>query len=271
MEAPVHTTTGDEDTTVTLPPHFSEPVRTDLIKDAVLAIHQNQRQQYGAKPDAGLRHNTDDRKRRQAYRTFYGRGVSRTPRKIFLRRGIMFHGEGAEAPNTRGGRRAHPPKPEKDWSVNVNRKERRKAIRAALAATADRDTVTQRGHHAPENRSLPLIVSDDFATLSTTQAVTDALHNLGLEEELNRCSDRTVRGGAGTRRNRKYKTRIGPLLVAEDTDTLYPAARNIPGVTVTTVDNMNASMLAPGTDPGRLTVYTETAVQTLEENKLYMS
>lgn len=43
------------------------------------------------------------------------------------------------------------------------------------------------------------------------------------------------------------------------------AARNHPGVEVVVVDNLNAELLAPGTHPGRLTLYTRSAVDKLGE------
>jgi large subunit ribosomal protein L4e len=48
---------------------------------------------------------------------------------------------------------------------------------------------------------------------------------------------------------------------------LIAAANNIPGVQVTTVLNLNTEMLAPGTHPGRLTIWTNGAIEQL--NTLY--
>jgi large subunit ribosomal protein L4e len=45
---------------------------------------------------------------------------------------------------------------------------------------------------------------------------------------------------------------------------VYKASRNIPGIDVTTAKNLNAELLAPGGVPGRLTIYTESAVKALE-------
>ena len=68
--------------------------------------------------------------------------MARTPRKN------GGGGRGAEAPNTVGGRRAHPPKAEKEWELKINSKERKKAFRSALAATAQESYVSARGHVA---------------------------------------------------------------------------------------------------------------------------
>jgi large subunit ribosomal protein L4e len=48
---------------------------------------------------------------------------------------------------------------------------------------------------------------------------------------------------------------------------LSHAARNIPGVEIAKVNNLNAEMLAPGAHPGRLTLWTNGAIEQLD--KLY--
>jgi large subunit ribosomal protein L4e len=48
---------------------------------------------------------------------------------------------------------------------------------------------------------------------------------------------------------------------------LADAANNIPGVDVVTVKNLNAELLAPGAHPGRLTLWTNGALEQLD--KLY--
>jgi len=54
---------------------------------------------------------------------------------------------GAQNPHTLGGRRAHGPKVEKDWSRKLNSKQRTKLlVTAALAATVSMETVSARGH-----------------------------------------------------------------------------------------------------------------------------
>ena len=45
------------------------------------------------------------------------------------------------------------------------------------------------------------------------------------------------------------------------------AAKNIPGVNIMTVKELRITDLAPGTSPGRVTVWTESAVKSMEEWK----
>ena len=63
------------------------------------------------------------------------------------------------------------------------------------------------------------------------------------------------------------KQAVGPLIVVVENKGLANAASNVPGVQVTTVTNLNTEMLAPGTHPGRLTLWTNGAIESL--NKLY--
>jgi large subunit ribosomal protein L4e len=63
------------------------------------------------------------------------------------------------------------------------------------------------------------------------------------------------------------KQAVGPLIVVVDGKDLVNAASNVPGVEVTTVKNLNAEMLAPGTHPGRLTIWSNGAIESL--GKLY--
>ena len=98
----------NEGKAITLPSNFEASVRTDLIKLAVASSRANRRQAYGSRahqgkrrPMAGMKHSVEWWGK--------GRGVSRIMRRAGSRRG-------AQNPHTLGGRRAHGPKVEKDWS-----------------------------------------------------------------------------------------------------------------------------------------------------------
>src|SRR3989338_2136843 len=136
---------------INLPNQFNEEVRPDLIKRAVLSIQSHKRQPYAPTATAGKRSSAKLSRRRKNYRGSYGFGISRVPRKIMTRRGTRMNWVGAFAPGTVGGRKAHPPKTEKIWWKKINEKERLKAIRSAIAATASKQIITKRGHLIPSN------------------------------------------------------------------------------------------------------------------------
>lgn len=251
---------------VTLPPQFEETVRPDIIQRAQEALASTGRQPYGASPDAGKRPAAWISKQRRSYRGCYGHGISRVPRKIMSRNGTRMNWVGAFAPGCVGGRRAHPPKPWKIWERKINKKENRMAIRSAIAATISKELVKNRGHVLPE--AYPFIVSTAFEKIAKAKELMHALHALGLEQELVRCSIKNIRAGKGKGRGRKYKQRKGPLVVIS---TSAPVQRvNLPGVDVVRVDELNAHMLAPGA-PGRLTLYTEAAVERLRTERWFMN
>jgi large subunit ribosomal protein L4e len=253
---------------VSLPESFSTSIRTDLVKLAVASARANRRQAYGSnahvgkrKPMAGMKHSVEWWGK--------GRGVSRIMRRTGQRRG-------AQNPHTLGGRRAHGPKVEKDWSRKLNRNERRLARNSALAATTDIEMVSNRGHRfADEISTLPIILGDysengkkidieAFNLSGGTRKVSAIFEALGLGDDLRRASNgRKIRAGKATMRGRVHKTPKSVLLVVANKDGLAKAARNLPGVDVVAAKDLSAEHLAPGGDLGRLTVFTKAAVEAL--------
>jgi large subunit ribosomal protein L4e len=250
---------------MTLPTQFDERVRPDIVKRAVLSIQSKNRQPYGADPEAGLKHVTRLNQRNNAFRGQKGKGMSRVPRKALLARGEQFYWVGAESPNTVGGRRAHPPKAEKDFTEDINRKERRKAIRSAISATSDEELVSEKHDYEGD---LPLKTSN-ISDIEKTQELKSELEDLGLEDELERVSEKKVRSGKGANRGRKYVRKVGPLVVVAEDNGIKQAASNLQGVEVSVADQLNAEKLAPGAKPGRLVVWTEKALERLEDEELF--
>ena len=251
-----------------LPAQFSEPVRNDLIKRAVDAIATHDRQVYGPDPRAGMKAVAPVSKRRRKYRCCYGHGISRVPRKVMTKRGSQFNWTAALISGVVKGRKAFPPKVEKVYAQKINEKERKKAIRSALAATMDSSIVAKRGHALPEK--FPFLIANDFEKLVKTSEVFDALEKIGLSADLERGGRRNIRPGVGKTRGRKYKRSKGPLLVVSGECDLIKAAKNIPGVDIVEIKKLNAKLLAPGSHPGRLTLFTNSAIEKLEKEKLFI-
>lgn len=246
MRVQVLNLNGEVAKEIELPPIFDESYRPDIIKKAVLASQANRRQAYGPNVTSGIKTSAES--------WGSGRGVAQVPR-------LKNSSRVTRVPQAVGGRKAHPPKPDKIFSEKINRKERRKAIRSAIAATTILDLVKARGHRYTGN--LPLVVVDAFQELSKAKEITGALKQFQVWEDLVKAkSGRKVRAGKGKRRGRRYKNKKSILIVGT---TPLVAARNLPGVDVTTVSNLNVELLAPGVHAGRLTVWTESAVNALME------
>ena len=263
MKLKILSTTGSTGHEVEMPEQFREDIREDLVKKAVLAIQNNRRQAYGAFEDAGDRHSSWVSKRRRDWRGSYGKGISRVPRKVLSHRGTQFFWVGAQAPGTVGGRRAHPPKVERVWDWRLNVKEKRKAIRSAMAASIHKDLVMKRGHLVPA--AYPFIIDDSFESISKTSELSAALGKLGFDAELARASVTKTRSGRARMRGRTTKQKKSLLIVAANAKDLAKAAGNLPGVDVLTVRKLNAESLAPGGHVGRATLYTHKAIEELRK------
>jgi large subunit ribosomal protein L4e len=229
----------------TLPDVFATPLRPDVIKRAVLAIQSSRLQPQGRDPMAGKRTSAESRGT--------GMGIARVPR---VKGG---GGRAAFAPSTVGGRQPHPPRSEKKIVKRIPKKEARLALLSAIAATASKDAIASRGHRIEDVPEIPLIVTDSIEGLMKTSELEAALTNVK--------GSRKIRAGKGKRRGRKMKQAIGPLIVVAENKGIFNAASNLPGVDAATINNLSAEMLAPGTHPGRLTLWTNGAIERLD--KLY--
>jgi len=245
MQATVHNLDGEDAGEVELPAVFSTTYRPDLIARAVRVAQANRKQAYGADEFAGMR--------TPAESFGSGRGMAHVPRQ---------NGRARRVPQAVSGRKAHPPKAEKDQGESLNTKEKKLAVRSAIAATTDAEIVADRGHQFDDDLELPLVVSDEFEELTKTKEVVALLEELGIDADIERAEEgRSVRSGRGKTRGRKYKTPKSILFVTSSESGPSRAARNLAGADVATAREVNAEDLAPGSHGGRLTVWTESALE----------
>jgi large subunit ribosomal protein L4e len=245
MKAQILSLDGTVAREIDLPEAFSEEYRPDLIKKAVLALQSTRRQPHGTYPYAGIESS--------AVGWGSGRGASHVPR-------IKSGSRAAKVPQAKGGREAHPPVVQKVLVQRINKKEKQKAFRSALAASTSEDLVRARGHLF--SGQFPVVFEDGFEDLGRTAEVISALTAAGVFEDVERSKQsRKVRAGRGKMRGRRYKQRKSLLIVTAEKP--LKAARNLAGVEAVTFDQLNTELLAPGTLPGRLTVFTESALMKL--------
>ncbi|MBO7205095.1 MAG: 50S ribosomal protein L4 [Candidatus Methanomethylophilaceae archaeon] len=248
----VYAVNGGVAGTIDVPAAFDSAYRPDLIKKAVLAAAANKRQPYGPAEGSGMRHAVSTRGK--------GTGSARNHR-------IHGLGKAGESPNNVSGRRAHPPRPERIWAQKVNKKELKLARQSALAATACAECVKARGHQFDDSVTFPIVIEDALLDVAATSEVTEVFEKIGIAYDLDRAkAGRKIRAGRGTMRNRKYRTPVSVLIVVKDDERkapIFKSAANLPGVTVEEVKTLNTSILAPGGDAGRLTVYTKSAIDAI--------
>lgn len=263
MKAQVYGLDGSAKGQIEIRMALNEPVRNDLIQRAVESEESRKRHPYGTDPMAGKRTSAHYHGERGVYMSMMNKEIARNPR---------IHGNAGHlsfvarfSPHVTKGRRAHPPKAEKVFGKKINSKEYRKALLHAVFAAFQREIVSSRGHIVSEVKNLPLIVSDEMENVRKAKNVLDFFEKIGLGKEMERVSEKKKRAGRGKMRNRKWKQKRGPLIVASRPENVRRAAENIAGVEVCDVKGLTVSLLAPGTHPGRLVVWTESAVKELEK------
>lgn len=237
---------GSSSEKIDLPEIFNTPYRPDIIRKSFNVLHSNKRQPYGSDPYAGTKHATAS--------VGKGRGQSRVPRLTSGRIAAL-------APCVVGGRRAHPPKAEKNWKEKINKKEKILAKNSAIAATKNKKIVTKRGHKFDDKITLPIIVEDKFENIRKTKDVIDALDKIGVYNDVLRAANgKNIRAGKGKTRGRKYKTPKSILIVSKK-DEIKKSSNNLTGVDVVKPEHINIEHLAPGGDAGRLTIFTKSALK----------
>jgi len=247
--------------TVTLPCVMDSPIRPDVVQFVHTSMAKNRRQAYGVKVHngpvgivAGHQHS--------AHSWGTGRAVSRIPR--VSGGGTHRAGQGAFGNMCRGGRMFNPTKVWRKWHKRINLKQKRYATCSALAASSIPALVMARGHRIDQIEEVPLVVSDDVQGIETTSDAMALLKALNLHEELERCTKKTTRAGRGKMRNRRFRNRVGPLVVYSEDNSLVRAFRNIRGVDTCQVSRLNLLQLAPGAHLGRLIIWTQSAFQALD-------
>lgn len=265
LKAAVYSIEGKKLKEVELPSIFTEEFHPELIKRAVLSIQTARLQPKGTKYMAGRNYTAEYEGLRDmpATERTINVGHARLPR-LKNRRGLLY-GKVATVPQAVGGPKAHPPKTEKVIKEKINKKEKKKALISAIAATARKDLVATR-HKLPKEIELPLIVESKFEDLKKTKEVVKTLKALNIYDDvLNAKEKKKIRAGKGKRRGRKYKRKKSILIVTAKNANVFRAARNLEGIEVVPVKLLNAEHLAPGTKAGRLTLWTEDSINYLSE------
>jgi len=260
MKTNVYSIDGKKAGEITLPSFFSSPVREDIVLK-VVETRKNQ-QPYSNSLVAGKQSSADSifRKVRKVWKGTYGKGQSRVPRKIMMRRGAHFYTIGASTSGTRGGRKTHSPN-YMGWinDDKINRKEELLALRSALAATANPKFVKKKyASLANEKTDIALVVIEKLNNPKTKELIGGLKIILGNAFDV-AIRTKAIRAGKGVRRGRRYKTNAGLLIVVGKDERVSNSAFE-----VVNAKNVNVLNLARG-GVGRLTVYTTSAMKELEE------
>merc|ERR1712133_124357 len=243
---------------IQLPAIFKAPIRPDIVSFVHDKMMKNTRQPYCVSEPAG--HQTSA----ESWGT--GRAVARIPRV----RGGGTHrsGQAAYGNMCRGGRMFAPTKTWRRWHRKINVKQKRSALCSAIAASGIPSLVMSKGHMINEVPEMPLVVSDKVQEYSKTKEAVALLRRLRAWSDVQKVyKTRRFRAGKGKMRNRRRTAKLGPLVVYGKDQGLTKAFRNIPGVSLCSVNKLNLLKLAPGGHVGRFVIWTESAFERL--NALY--
>ncbi len=260
MKTEIYKLDGSASGSIDLPKCFSATIREDLISKVVEA--KKRKQPYAPNPVAGSQHSASGllMHRRHVWKSQYGRGISRVPRKILSVKGSQFNWVAASTPNARGGRRAHPPKViAMQGFTKINKKELVLALMAAISASVNKKQVENKYERIVKIEKLPIVVESKITTLKVKELLISLNKILGEKLAQVAFKEKSVRAGKGKMRGRKYKSTAGMLLVVGKDEQVKTNK-----IDVVNVSKLSVTDLAKG-GQGRLTLYTENAVKQLGE------
>jgi len=244
----------------TLPSVINTPIRPDIIRMVHTNLNKNGRQPYAVSTKAG--HQTAA----ESWGT--GRAVARIPR--VPGGGTHRSGQGAIGNSCRGGHMYAPTKVWRRWHRKVNNNMKHYAIASALAVSAVPSLVMARGHRIENLPEVPLVLDDSVESVSSTSKALAILKAIGAGADVQRAANsRQIRKGQGKMRNRRRVVRKGPILVYANDNGITRALRNLPGLDVLNVGNLNILKLAPGGHLGRFLIWSQSAFEEL--NSLFSS
>jgi len=238
-----------------LPAVYRAPIRPDVVSFIHDMVRKNKRQPYAVSTEAG--HQTSA----ESWGT--GRAVARIPRV----RGGGTHrsGQGAFGNMCRGGRMFAPTKVYRRWHRKVNVAQKRYALCSAIAASGVPSLVMARGHVIDQIPEVPFVVSDKVEEIKKTKEAVEFLRRSHVWADIEKVyNSKRYRAGKGKSRNRRYKKKLGPVIVYNQDNGIVRAFRNIPGVDFMHVERLNLLKLAPGGHLGRLVIWTESAFAKLD-------
>ncbi len=241
MKAKLFDKSGEVRGDVDLPKCFGARVRRDILLKVFEAQKGLYSQAYGAMEGAGAQYSASgiSRKKRHAWKGTYGKGISRIPRKIMSRHGSSFNWIGATVSNTRGGRRPHAPRAEKNPFKKINKKELAIAFSSALSGNVNGVVVFEKNVLDIKTKDFILVLKKVFG---------DKFDKI--------LKVKKVRAGIGKMRGRKYKSNAGLLFVIGSDEKMMRK-----GIEVVEVGDLRIKDLAPNGEVGRAVCYSENAVK----------
>ena len=255
MSTKVFDLQGNELPTIELPPIFKFPYRPEVIKRVYVNLDSHHYQKQGRYPAAGEIVSAESRNARLARAK--GEGFSRA-------------GQAAGVAGVRKGRLAHPPESWKVIHKKINKKEKMIALYSSISSTAIGDLAKKRGHIIENIKSFPLVVTNELENIQKTKELYQVLKALGIEDDLSRVEN-SIKKRTGKSRRRGRSNRIGKsaiIVVGKNDSQLLKLNDSLPGITIKFVKNLSVLDFAPGSKPIRLAIFSQNAIDILNEIKI---
>jgi len=254
MKTKLYDKLGNVKGDVSLPKCFNSRIRADILLKVFETQKSSFTQAYGTKEGAGAQYSASgiSKKKRHDWKATYGKGISRVPRKIMSRHGASFNWIGATVASTRGGRRPHAPRSEKNLFKKVNKKELLIALKSALVGSLDVKSLEKKFGRK-------MIVGGVFDAGILDVKMKDfvlAMKNVFGDSFGSVLKSKSIRAGIGKMRGRKYKSNAGLLFVVGNEEETKRK-----GIEIVKVSDLAVKDLAPNGIAGRLVCYTEKAVE----------
>jgi len=138
-------------------------------------------------------------------------------------------------------------------------------IVSAIAASGIPALVQARGHVIDQISEIPFVVTDKVESFTKTKEAVGFLQRTNLWADVEKVyKSKRYRAGKGKSRNRRYKQKLGPVIVYNNDGGIVRAFRNVPGITLLNVSRINLLKIDPGGHLGRLIIWTESAFRKLD-------
>ena len=256
---------GSNKGSIELPRVFDTEYKPVLIKRAVLSMQTARLQPKGADQRAGFKTTAlyvavrDKPTPRRTINT----NMARLPRT--RNRRYLLHGRVGRVSQSVGGRSPNAPKSWKVIVEKINKKERKLALESAIATTKMKELVEKRFIFDNE---LPIIIEDSFEDVKKTKELCKILEKIGVGNDIRNAKEKIrKRAGKGKARGRTKKVKKSVLIITGNNKPVLKASRNLPGVDSVTIKSLNTELLAPGAEAGRLVVWTQSAIDFLNEKE----
>ena len=238
---------------------FDSDIREDIVQK--IAETEKEKQPYAPYLWAGMETSASGnvKHNRHVWKSDRGKGLSRYPKKRMSDKGERFVWVAAVIPGVRGGRRAHPPKILRA-DLKINKKEKIFGLLSCLAMTSSKEEMMKKysslaGKDVKIN--LPLVFESKMLT-GKTKDFFKSLRTIVGEDLWNvAIQSKEIRAGKGKKRNRRYKSNAGMLLVIGNNET-----KKITGFDVVKANDLKVINIF--SNGARLTAFTEEAIKDLE-------